>query len=201
MKFEEKQINLKRWLKLKDLLNEEWRDIKGYEGLYQVSNYGRIKSIKNNIKILNRSLDNYGYDKRTLSKYGKAKTFHTHRLVAEAFIPNLDNKPCVNHIDGNKLNNRVDNLEWCTASENLKHAYRTNLRTNNFKGKFGKNNIHSKKIYQISKVDNKIINCFYGAREAQRITGIKSNSITMCCKNQRKTAGSYIWKYALDINL
>ena len=99
---------------------EEWRDIKGYEGAYQVSSYGRIRS---RFKILKKQKHKQGYELVGLSKNGITKRYLVHRLVAEAFIKNVDNKPEVNHIDGNKLNNDLSNLEWVTRSENTKKAY------------------------------------------------------------------------------
>lgn len=101
---------------------EIWKDIIGYEGLYQVSNFGRIKNKNNLIMSLsrNRSGPNYRY-MVWLSKQDKKKPFLVHRLVAEAFIPNPNEKPTVNHIDGNPLNNHLDNLEWATKSENHIH--------------------------------------------------------------------------------
>ena len=116
-----------------------------------------------------------------------------HRLVAEAFIPNPENKPCVNHKDGNKLNNCVENLEWCTYSENNLHAFRTLGRKSPWEGKFGKDNFGSKTVLQIK--DGRIINVFYGTHEAQRETGISQGSITDVCNKKSKTAGGYQWKY------
>lgn len=113
---------------------EIWKDIKGYEGLYQVSNYGRVKSLdrKSDIdgrliksKILKPGLNNPGYKFVILRKNGISENKMIHRLVAETFLNNpMD---CVNHKDGNKLNNHMSNLEWCTYSENKKHAYETGL--------------------------------------------------------------------------
>ena len=118
---------------------EIWKDIKGFEGLYQVSNFGRVKSVdrlvdgsrgKRKIKsrIMKEYKNQFGYCMISLSKYGKSKQYSIHRLVAEEFIPNISELPQVNHIDGNKENNRADNLEWITNRDNVIHAYKNNLR-------------------------------------------------------------------------
>jgi hypothetical protein len=114
--------------------NEIWKDIKGYEGLYQVSNNARVKSVarfngKMTVyeKIKKQSTGSSGYLFVMLYKENIGKNNSVHRLVAEAFIPNPDNKPQVNHIDGNKKNNQICNLEWCTRKENTQHAIRTGL--------------------------------------------------------------------------
>ena len=108
---------------------EEWRPVKDFEELYEVSNFGKVKSLhyKNRVKILKPDIDvksNTSYERVTLSNNRKTKRFSVHRLVAEAFIPNIYNKPFVNHIDNNGLNNNASNLEWVTASENMMHAQR-----------------------------------------------------------------------------
>ena len=112
-------------------MNEIFKDIKGYEGSYQISNLGNVKSLAksdgngNRDRILNFDKDtrkNTQYSRVTLSKNGKTKRFQVHRLVAETFIPNPENKPFVNHIDNNGLNNMVTNLEWCTQTENMAHS-------------------------------------------------------------------------------
>lgn len=102
---------------------EIWKDVVGYEGLYQVSNLGYVKR-KN--RILKHTYREH-YKAVILCKNGKTKTFQVHRLVALAFIPNTNNLPQINHIDGNKLNNKVSNLEWVTPSENRKHGIRLGL--------------------------------------------------------------------------
>jgi hypothetical protein len=109
-------------------MQELFRDIKGYEGLYQISNLGNVKSFKpvSNGRIL-RPVYRKGYATITLRKNGVSKVCSIHRLLAEAFIDNPDNKPCVNHIDGNKANNDLSNLEWCTHLENMRHAFNTGL--------------------------------------------------------------------------
>lgn len=112
-----------------------WKDVKGYEGLYQVSNSGLIRSVerfdcKNKRQqevILKHSNNGKGYSNVVLCKNGKPRTFYIHKIVAEAFIPKIEGKNFINHKDGNKQNNNVNNLEWCTRSENMKHAYKNGL--------------------------------------------------------------------------
>ena len=120
---------------LPDLLNyynlpgEIWRDIKGFEGYYQISNLGRVKSFcKGKIKILNVLPSKRGYLRVDLRRPNKRRRCFVHVLVAEAFVPNPENKPQINHRDGNKQNNHFKNLEWSTGSENCQHAYDTGLQ-------------------------------------------------------------------------
>ncbi|MFS0556889.1 NUMOD4 domain-containing protein [Brevibacillus sp. 179-C9.3 HS] len=111
--------------------DEVWKDVVGYEGIYRVSSFGRVKSLANGSsrkeKILKSHVDRNGYVKLDLSKKGQSKKFYVHRLVAQAFIPNSLNKSQVNHRDGVKTMNHASNLEWCTPSENVKHAYSIGL--------------------------------------------------------------------------
>lgn len=116
-------------------MTEKWKDIKGYEGLYQVSDLGRVRSLDREDRLgrfklgkIKAPCDNgRGYLCVNLKKDSKQKNKSVHRLVAEAFLPNPDNLPEINHKDGNKANNQVSNLEWCTRSENAKHAFKTGL--------------------------------------------------------------------------
>ncbi len=105
---------------------EIWKDVIGFEGLYQVSSLGKVK----NRKLLNikPQINTHGYEYVSLYKNSLKKHYSIHRLIALHFIPNPENKKCVNHIDGNKLNNSLNNLEWCTSSENNIHALENNLR-------------------------------------------------------------------------
>jgi hypothetical protein len=113
-------------------MEEVWKDVKGFEGLYQVSNLGNVKRLISERvfaeRLIGRTIDRYGYVKRVLSKDGKNNYFTEHRLVAIAFIDNPDNKPAVNHIYGIKTDNRVENLEWNTTIENHQHAIDTGLK-------------------------------------------------------------------------
>ena len=168
-------------------MQEIWKDIEGYEGAYQISNFGRIK---NKIKILSPQINNCGYLRIIL----KNKHYSIHRLVALAFLPNPENKPQVNHIDGNKTNNYVTNLEWVTASENQKHNYKNLHFKPPMLGKKGKNHVASKNIYQFD-IYNNFIKKWDSIIEASNSLNINSCNIVNCAKGNRKTAGKFIWKY------
>ena len=170
-----------------DNMEEIWKDIKNYEGLYIVSNLGNIKSFVRykDGKILKPQKNKKGYLQILLYKNGKPSTKKVHRLVAETFLDNFYDKPQVNHIDGNKENNNVANLEMVTNSENQIHAYKNNLEKPKFK----------RKIKQYDKMGNYIQTYEY-AINAKNKTGIDESSIIKCCRGKRKTAGNYIWKYA-----
>ena len=170
---------------------EIWRDIQNFKGIYIISNIGNVKSLKTN-KILSpaivayRKNKNNGYYVVNL----KGKLYYIHRLVAEAFISNPNNLPQVNHIDGNKQNNKMNNLEWCTGSENIKHAYKHNLMKS-----------HApivkryKEVQQIDKNTKKLIKVWNSVIEASEMLNIGKTCISGCCRKKQKTAGGYIWKY------
>ncbi len=191
-------------------MEEIWKDVVGYEGLYQVSNLGRVKSLnhvrKNGKsgeymqrgKILQNLTSCCKYYQVGLSKNGRVKLLTVHRLVAEAFIHNPDNKPQVNHIDGNKLNNCIDNLEWCTRSENQLRAWKNGLQvfTNNQLKSVTKNGIPlAKPVNQYDKNKN-FIKRWNSMKEVECSLNIPNSNITDCCKGKRKSAGGFIWKYA-----
>lgn len=173
-------------------VSEVWKDIPEYEGLYQVSNLGRVKSLPKHYHqemILKNKLTKDGYHETTLYKNNKSKCIRTHRLVAIAFIPNPNNKPQINHIDGNKLNNNVNNLEWCTNRENIDHSLKTGLQNHK-----GKNNPKAKSVLQYDLQGN-LINRYDTLREATQMTGVLENKISMVCNHHSKTAGGYVWKF------
>ena len=172
--------------------DEVWKDIKGFEGIYKVSNYGRIKSIIRYKRMMKTALDKSGYLKICLtdSKH-KKHTIKIHRIVAENFIPNTENKEQVNHIDGNKENNRVDNLEWCTQSENMKHAFRNGLILR----EKGKGHHRARAVKQYS-IDGEFIRDWDCIEDIGRELGIHTKNMARCCKGESRTLGGYIWRYA-----
>ncbi len=180
-------------------MKEIWKDIPNYKGLYQASNLGRVKNKKTN-KILKSSLSmKNGYNQLVLCKNDEHKVFKIHRLIAKTFIPNPENKPQVNHIDGNKQNNNVENLEWCTIKENLNHAINSGLFTKERSAKIsrankGKNNPRAKILLQYD-LNNNFIKEWNYAKEASKKLKINYCCIKDCCNNRQKTAGGYIWKY------
>lgn len=180
-------------------MEEIWKDIQGYEGLYQVSNMGRVKSLERfryaktigekdwvapvNERILKPGICR-GYCQVVLNKNGTKSRFQVHRLVATAFIPNPENKSQVNHINGNKVDNRLENLEWVTPSENQIHAIKTGL--------VGPPP-QSRPVLQIS-LGGKFIKRWDSSKSASRELGISSGNIRSCCSGKRKKAGGFIWK-------
>lgn len=176
-------------------MKEIWKDIEDYEGLYQVSNLGNVRSLNYNgthkIKEMAHQLMRKGYLRVHLSKNNKSKRISIHRLVAETFIPNPNNLPQVNHIDGNKQNNCVSNLEWCTNLENQRHAWNNGLR----KSKKGYHINSAKSVYQYDLEGNFIKQWDY-ISDASKELGISLSSIYRNCNNQIKKPKYYIWKYA-----
>lgn len=192
-------------------MNEEvWVDIKGYEGIYQISNLGRVRSLDrwiNHIrgeKIIKGKLlkpnNCKGYLSVDLCKDGKRNHIKIHRLVAEAFIPNPEDKPCVDHINTNPSDNRVENLRWVTYRENNLNPL-TNIHMsgkNSFWfAKKGKEHSKAKPIIQMNDW-GKIINIWDSAADAHRELDIPFTSISFCCSGRYKSAGGYKWAFMKD---
>lgn len=179
---------------------EIWKDVVWYEGRYKVSNKGRVKRLKffknSGLKetVLKKRFGKRWYIRYALYKQSKQKNFSIHRLVAIAFLDNPESKPQVNHINGIKDDNRLENLEWCTQSENMRHAFDTWLKKPSHKGKFWKNNHQSKPINQYSK-DEYLIKKWDSIMDVQRELWINNSNISQCCKWKQKSAGWFIWKY------
>lgn len=171
---------------------EIWKYIKGYEGLYQVSNFGRVKSIKfGKERILKTFKNTRGYLQVNLCKNGKVKNYKVHRLVAEAFLDNTDNLPEVNHKDENKLNNNAENLEWCSAKHN------SNFGTRNERiAKKMTNGKLSKPVLQYT-MDGEFVKEWPSTMQAEREGGFNNRLISACCRGKRKTHKGFIWKYPL----
>lgn len=176
---------------------EIWKPIKDYDGLYEVSNYGRVKSLKRNVrantcgirvlpeKILSACKSSCGYKLVVLCENGKHHSINVHRLVAEAFIPNPNNYKEVNHKDEDKTNNKVENLEWCDRK------YNANYGT-------GIERCSSKRCKPVAMIDletNQVIKEFPSAKKAMDCTNIDRNLIGMVCLGKTKSAGGYFWKF------
>lgn len=159
-------------------MNEVWKNIEGFESIYQVSTLGRVKNVRTN-RILSESLHRDGYLKVNLYKNSRI-TVLIHRLVATAFIPNPNNLPQVNHKDENKANNTIENLEWCDAKYNINYGSRNR---------------------RLAKSQSKEVICletgvtYPSATEIQRLLGFGQGNISQCCHGKRKTCGGYHWRY------
>lgn len=154
----------------------EWRDVNGFEGAYKVSNTGLVYSCKTK-RVLKPLVIN-GYNRVMFGR----KTFRIHRLVAIAFIPNPQNYTCINHKNGNKQDNRVENLEWCNHSMNLVHAYRNGLNKN------------ERPVERL--LDGKVVEHYRSAAEAEK-EGFQRRLIAKCCNGKRKHHGGFEWRYAI----
>lgn len=175
---------------------EIWKDIPGYEGLYQVSSKGNIVSVNYNHtgkrKIRIPRMDRGGYLYVNLHNKGTTKTFKVHRLVAITFIPNNANLPQINHKDENKLNNNVENLEWCNSSYNNSYGSRPRKVLDSHKRNGSKNAERP-----VVKIDHSgiIIDEFISISEAARKSGVRRESIRDCILGRQKTSCGYIWKH------
>lgn len=184
---------------------EVWKTIEEYPN-YMISNMGNVKSLNyGKERILKQVICKNGYCKVSLCEQGKMKTFSVHRLVCTAFIPNPNNYPCVNHLNEDKTDNRVENLMWCTQAYNNTYGTRLVKVSNTMKGrkftiehneKMGES--HRKPIVQIHQ-NGLIIGVYDSTKEAGNELGIYRGNITNCLKGKRKSAGGFKFKYLNEL--
>lgn len=196
-------------LSIESLPNEEWSNVVGWEGLYQVSNLGRVKSLSKRIvykdgrvyihpsRIMKNQKISTGY--RSVMFYGASgkKQYYVHRLVAETFIPNPNNLGDVNHKDGCKTNNILSNLEWCSRSDNIKHAYKNGLSWVHMDEAIKE---RSRPVIQYAP-SGKIIAEYASASKAARANGCNQGQISRYCRGENKKYRAYkgyIWRYKDD---
>lgn len=173
---------------------EIWRDIDGYEGLYQVSNTGKVRSLNykrtGHYKILKTTKNHKGYLSVGLYRNNKKESVLVHRLVCKTFIPNPENKPHIDHINTIRDDNRIENLRWVTPKENSSNPI-TKKRINK---RFGSNNPAAKAVVQLD-LNDRVIYYWDTAKNANLKTKIHRGHISSCCKGLLKTSGGYKWKY------
>jgi hypothetical protein len=189
--------------------DEVWKPIIGYENFYEISNTGKVRSLNylghHITKTLKVSLDSKGYYHLNLYKNGKSKTVLLHRLIAQAFIPNRENKPHIDHINTIRTDNRIENLRWCTRIENQNNpitrakqrnsSFTSILKINASKINLSKSNNRSKIINQYS-LNKEYIKSYPSLKIASKENNIPMSSICCCCRGIMKHAGNYIWSYS-----
>lgn len=212
------EVNSERWLSLEDLEGEVWKDVVGYEGLYQVSNYGRIKSLsrvnvrKNGrrLRIKSKILKYYkqyygnGFYYAVSLHAQKQKTWQVHRLVALSFVENKERKHYVDHINGQKEDNRADNLRWTTCFENIHNPITYDVFLNKMSER--RNKKSGKEVISVNQytTDGILVSSYPSINEASRVTGIGATAISYASRNKKykrkdgrcvtiKTAGGYLW--------
>lgn len=165
---------------------DEWRDIPGYEGLYQVTRDGKVRNSRNGNRLYG-NVNSHGYIVVSLSRDGKKKDCKLHRVLAMAFIPNPNDFDCINHKDGDKLNNSLANLEWCTKGYNNRHAREV----------LGVSSV-AKPVCQTT-IDGDFLALWTNMETAAKSVGITQPCIVDCCEGRAKTAGGFAWNYAGEI--
>lgn len=190
--------------------HEIWKDIPGYEGIYQISSQGRVKSLPRLVKgknhrcpqgyqctrkerVLSPAICGTGYWKVGLYKNGVMKNHNVHRMMAVAFIPNPNGYTQVNHKDGNKMNCKLSNLEWCTPSQNGKHAYAVIGIVPHQKNRYGEENNSSKAVLQKTG-DGVVVQRWGSAMDAVR-AGFDSSCISRCCNGESGRHRGYVWEF------
>lgn len=178
-----------------------WKDIRGYKGIYQVSNDGRVRTVEHitngrhvkpkELKVTILKCNRYA--RVRLYKQGKYRDYMVHRLVANEFVPNPDNKPQVNHIDGNRGNNNANNLEWCTQAENNRHAIDIGLQNPSVMLTATR-----KKVLQLT-LDGQVVREWRSMSEAARENRLEVSNISHCCKGRIKSTGGYRWRLASEL--
>ncbi|MDD3029819.1 MAG: HNH endonuclease [Alphaproteobacteria bacterium] len=167
---------------------EYWKPVNGYEGVYEVSSEGRLRNVRSN-KVLGENSRSQGYVQDALCKNGRRLQMRRHRIVAEAFIPNPENKREVNHKNGDKSDNSVENLEWVSHRENADHAWRTGLTS----APPANMPRMVKQYYEGARIAT------YGSiKEASLSNRVSEEDICKCCKGKRKSAGGFTWTYAKE---
>ena len=219
------KVNTQRWLSLESLQGEVWKTIYGFEGLYEVSNYGRVKSLEREVenkryskkltkfvpsRILKQTVSKKGYYRVGLSRNGNTKRIAVHVIVAKAFLPNPQACTQINHKDENKKNNIVflncnseidykkSNLEWCTAKYNANYGTIKQRISEKLKNIYRSRKINSTpKIISQSDLEGNIIAIYPSTNNASKVTCIDRTGIARCCKGEYAKFKGYVWKYVL----